>query len=182
MKVRPLVESGGIAVELAPDETQIPAAAFPFKIKRILAPIDFSDCSRKAVRYAEAMAKELGAELVLLHVLDAYMPVTELALIEMAALLEESRAAQKKGLAEWKAAIDEQVASRTIARSGHPYHEIIAVAEELDADLIVISTHGRTGFARAIMGSTTERVVRLANCPVLVVREREHDFLTEDKP
>jgi nucleotide-binding universal stress UspA family protein len=177
MKVKPSDQSGGVAIELSPKESQIPLPASLFKLKKILAPVDFSECSAKALEYAEAMAKQFDAELILVHVTQQYMPVTELAIVEMTTMLDEARAAEKKNLADLEASIDAHVDSRSITRSGQPYHEIITAAEELDVDLIVISTHGRTGLAHTFMGSTTERVVRHAKCPVLVVREREHDFL-----
>ncbi len=66
-----------------------------------------------------------------------------------------------------------------VVRQGEPYLEILSVARELGMDLIILSTHGRTGLARVLMGSTTEKVVRHADCPVLVVREHEHEFLAE---
>jgi nucleotide-binding universal stress UspA family protein len=63
---------------------------------------------------------------------------------------------------------------------GKPFHEIVAAAKQMEADLIVIATHGHTGFKHAIPGSTAERVVRHAPCPVLVVREREREFVSEN--
>jgi nucleotide-binding universal stress UspA family protein len=66
-----------------------------------------------------------------------------------------------------------------VIRIGNPYREIVAAAKEMPADLIILSTHGHTGFSRMFMGSTAERVVRHASCPVLVVRENEHEFIRE---
>jgi universal stress protein A len=60
---------------------------------------------------------------------------------------------------------------------GVPYHEIVQAGQQFKADLIVLGTHGRTGLQHVFMGSTAERVVRHAACPVLVVREREHEFI-----
>ena len=62
-------------------------------------------------------------------------------------------------------------------REGAPYREIVQAAQDEDIDLIVISTHGHRGFARMFLGSTAERVVRHATCPVLIVREKEHEFI-----
>ena len=67
---------------------------------------------------------------------------------------------------------------RAIVRTGIPWLEITIVAQETDADLIITSTHGYTGVNRVFLGSTAERVVRRAPCPVLVVREREREFAT----
>ena len=69
------------------------------------------------------------------------------------------------------------IGAEALVRAGQPYYEITTAAKELDVDLIVITTHGRTGLKHALLGSTAERVVRHAPCPVLTVREREHDFI-----
>lgn len=177
MKIRPSDQSGGVAIELSPNETQIPTTASPLKLKKILAPVDFSDCAEKAVQYAEAMAKQFNAELFLLHVMQPYMPVSDLVLVDTTGILDQANAAVKRNLEDMRLKIDAHIESRALTRSGQPYHEIVAAAEDLDVDLIIISTHGRTGLAHTFMGSTAERVVRHAKCPVLVVREREHDFL-----
>ena len=70
-----------------------------------------------------------------------------------------------------------QFRANTLVRVGKPYHEITSAARELNIDLIVISTHGYTGLKHVVLGSTAERVIRHAPCPVLTVREREHDFV-----
>jgi nucleotide-binding universal stress UspA family protein len=71
-----------------------------------------------------------------------------------------------------------QVRSRTEVREGVAWHEVTSAALENDADLIILATHGRTGLKHVLLGSVAERVVRHAPCPVLVVRERERDFVT----
>jgi len=72
--------------------------------------------------------------------------------------------------------IHRQVSTETSVRSGQPAFEIIEAAKVLPADLIIMSTHGRTGLKHVFLGSVTEHVVRQAPCPVLVVRDREHEF------
>jgi nucleotide-binding universal stress UspA family protein len=69
------------------------------------------------------------------------------------------------------------IQSATLVRSGSAFNEIVAVARELQIDLIIIATHGYSGLKHFLLGSTAERVVRHAPCPVLVVRDREHDFV-----
>ena len=76
-----------------------------------------------------------------------------------------------------QAELDPQIQVSAMVRDGGPAHEICQVAETEPADLIIISTHGHTGFKRFMLGSVTARVLRHAPCPVLVVREREHEFL-----
>ena len=62
--------------------------------------------------------------------------------------------------------------------TGKPFEEIVATAEALNADLVIIGTHGAMGLRRDLLGSTAERVARYANCPVLIVREREREFVS----
>ena len=76
-----------------------------------------------------------------------------------------------------QAELDPHMHMDTLVLNGSPAHEICATAETQKADLIVISTHGHTGLKRFALGSVTENVVRHAPCPVLVVREREHEFV-----
>ena len=71
----------------------------------------------------------------------------------------------------------ENVRGQALVRLGQPHREITEAAKELHVDLIVLATHGYTGLKHAFLGSTAERVVRHAPCPVLTVREREHDFV-----
>lgn len=177
MKIKPSTDSGGVAFELSPKETQMPVPAGPLKLKRILVPVDFSECSNKAVRYAEAMAQQFSAELILLHVVEEYLPTSELVLVDTTAMLQELRDTAKRDLNTLCDQCEPRIDSKTELRSGTPYNEIVRAAGQLDVDLIIMSTHGRTGFVHTFMGSTTERVVRHARCPVLVVREREHDFV-----
>jgi universal stress protein A len=71
------------------------------------------------------------------------------------------------------------IESESSQRLGTPYEEIVKVAKEMEVDLIIIATHGYTGLKHFLLGSTAERVVRLAPCPVLVVREEERDFVSQ---
>ncbi|HMJ66829.1 MAG TPA: universal stress protein, partial [Candidatus Binatia bacterium] len=73
--------------------------------------------------------------------------------------------------------VEEQTPVQAEVRIGKPHHEIVSLAKVLGADLIVIATHGYSGLKHAVLGSTAERVVRHATCPVLVVREKEKDFI-----
>jgi nucleotide-binding universal stress UspA family protein len=76
--------------------------------------------------------------------------------------------------------MDPKRIEKTLVRFGRAFHEIAHAAETLKVDLIIISTHGYTGLKHALLGSTTERVVRHASCPVLVVRPCEHEFVPTD--
>ena len=91
-------------------------------------------------------------------------------------IVDESKKALDSQLAEMK----DFVPSQAILREGNPSVEVVRAATELGSDLIILSTHGHTGLAHVLLGSTAERVVRYAPCPVLVVREREHEFIAGD--
>ena len=148
-------------------------------IKRILAPTDFSPASKKALKYALRFARDYGSELTVLHVIE---PATSSSFDEV----PEAPAFSKAKMADAEARLRTLVKSlpgarvpaiRPAIRMGVGAHEIVEVAKELDADLIVIATRGYTGWERLVIGSTAARVARAAPCPVLVVREKEHDFV-----
>jgi nucleotide-binding universal stress UspA family protein len=151
MKIKPASKSGGVLVELAPEESQFPTQT-PFNLKKILVPVDFSDCSKYALQYAASFAKQFGAELQLESLQDG-----------------------KAQLDTLRESLGEDVRARVSLRTGQPYNEITQAAADGQADLIIISTHGRKGLTRMLLGSTTEKVVRQAPCPVLVVRQPNTD-------
>ena len=148
-----------------------------FAPKRIVATTDFSAASKKAFPYAAALARKFEATLTLLYVLPSHLPA-EIGQIGM--VLEEKRLLEQARieLPRFRAAeIDPHMLVETLVLNGGVAHEICRAAETTGADLIVISTHGHTGLKHFLLGSVTENVLRHAPCPVLVVREREHDFL-----
>jgi universal stress protein A len=189
MKIKPSKKSGSVVVELNPrdaerfsDGAQTTNGTQPaFKLTKILVPIDFSDCSKKALQYAVPFAKEFGATIALLHVVQINSPAgPEFGAIDFPLIQADLRKDAEKQLAELAATdVQEQAAVETLVRSGQEVMEIVDAAKELESDLIIISTHGRTGLKHVFMGSVAENVVRLAPCPVLVVREHEHDFVKE---
>jgi nucleotide-binding universal stress UspA family protein len=151
----------------------------PLRIKSILVPIDFSGPSKLALKYAVPFAEQFEAKLTLLHVVEP-VPMPDFArtyplLIENDKLMAASKAQLE--LLMKQEAIDPKIVDQTLVRLGRCFHEIADAARTLKVDLIIISTHGYTGFKHALLGSTTERVVRHAPCPVLVVREREREFV-----
>jgi universal stress protein A len=148
--------------------------------KTILVPVDFTECSRKAVTYAVSLAKHFKTEIVLLHVakLAPTTPSPELVVMQTDVLNEQVRDDSERQLAQWRDQVREHVPARMLVRVGVSIQEeIVDVARETDSDLIVIATHAETGFAHFFNGSVTEKVVHHAPCPVFVVREREHDFI-----
>jgi universal stress protein A len=148
-------------------------------IRKILVPTDFSPASGKAFEYARRLAEEFDAEVMLVHVLEPGASSVFAGLPDASALVEAELATAETNL---RALVDSARMCRTACakstiRTGVATHEIVEVAKELDVDLIVIATHGFTGWKYFAIGSTAERVARAAPCPVLVVREKEHDFI-----
>ena len=156
------------------------------KISRILVPTDFSDTSEVAVRYAAALARSNDAALHVLHVLEeplAYPWGTELYMPQLENLYEQFRKDATERLP--KLLTDEERREcRAVFQcvTGNPYLEIMRYASDHQVDLIVIGTHGRTGATHLLMGSVAEKVVRRAPCPVLTVRNPQHEFVLPDLP
>jgi len=141
------------------------------KMRRILLPVDFSESEQGALNYALGLAKLMRGKIVLLHVIErAYAgPEPGMVYIPVSTTAQEELGRERmRGIA--RKYIPAALFDKAILKLGNPYFEITAAAKELKSDLIVISTHGRTGLSHVLMGSTAERVVRHAPCPVLTVR------------
>jgi universal stress protein A len=140
--------------------------------KKILCPIDFSDGARVSIEAAVKIAVESDAQLVLANVLGmpVYYVVEPIAFPE--GFFADVLSAAEAALSRWKAEAIREGATRisTVLLRGDPAHEIVDFAKRDAFDLIVISTHGRTGLKHVFLGSVAEKVVRHAACPVLVVR------------
>lgn len=142
-----------------------------FRLRRILAPTDFSDSSLAGFDYAVHLARDFKAELQLVHVInphiypfgDQYAALDPVPLMDKAAHAAENQMRSMAGGAEVRYSV------RVI--QGSPAIQIRNAANE-DVDLIIISTHGRTGLAHMLIGSVAEHVVRYAHCPVLVIPAR----------
>jgi nucleotide-binding universal stress UspA family protein len=133
-------------------------------IKKILAPTDFSDLSARGVRYACQLARDVGAEVIIFNVV----------------LLDETNTINKQEMERHRVRLDKFVSDRIadvsgnlkfrkVVDAGQPYGAIIDCAENESVDLIVMSSHGRSGLSRMLIGSVTDKTLRGASCPVLVV-------------
>jgi len=172
-------ESMRMKAQIMEPETVVELVPKILHPKRVLVPIDFSDTSKKAFQYALQFAKRFGCKIVLLHVIEPETSIagTPLA-VDMFAQPEEDTAAAEAELALLAASSgSRQTSFGSAVRIGHAPNEITKAAKEMDVDLIVIATHGYTSWRHLCIGSTAERVVRTAPCPVLVVREKEHEFV-----
>ena len=151
------------------------------KLKRVLCPTDFSEFSHKSVHYGCELAAAFGAELHLLHVLQDYnavAPATGESFAVFTDWLPQMTKHAKEEMAripgpEWEPRLRVERSTRV----GGTVDEIVKYAKEHDIDLIVQSTHGRTGLTHFLMGSVAESIVRYAPCPVLTVRHPEHEFV-----
>lgn len=140
------------------------------KIEKIFVPTDFSPCSQEAIAYAVFLAEQLNATILLTHILEPISYPIDFAMIEYAdydqmktvqALDRIARSWRQKG-----------IRIETHLFKGNPVTEIVKKAKELECDLIVMGTHGRTGMAHLMTGSVAERVIRTASVPVLTVRQQ----------
>lgn len=152
------------------------AASLPgvMRVKSILVPLDFSSPSKKALDYAVTVAKQFKARLTLLHVVEPVGTPDFAASFPLVMEDDKLIAAAKTELerAVKEARVPRRIVEKILVRFGRSFHEITEAARTRKVDLIIISTHGYTGLKHALLGSTTERVVRHATCPVLVVPQR----------
>lgn len=140
--------------------------------KKILVPVDFSDCSQKALQYAIGFANELGAEIVLLHATYlGYVYSSEgTALYDVAGLQKAARENAERQMRKLVSTVKfGDVKFETVFTEASPVLDICDFARDHDVDLIITSTHGLTGFEHVFIGSIAEKVVRHAPCSVLVV-------------
>ncbi len=159
-----------------------PAKRLPVKfvLKKILVPIDFSEHSKNALKYAVPFAKQFKAEIILVYVVEptAYPADFSFGQFGFPNVEDEFRS---RGEEELKALVDKEirntVPSRRQVHTGKAFFEIIKCAREEEVDLIIIATHGHSEVEHMLFGSTAEKVVRKAPCPVLSLRPHEREFV-----
>ncbi len=148
------------------------------ELKRILLATDLSEYAGHATKYACELSDRFGAELHILHVFNEFLPSADWTYPQLNEHMQELHREQAQALTKvvpelW------QTSHRVVhaTAEGRSDLEIIRYAKEHDIDLIVITTHGRTGLPHLLIGSTAERIVRMAPCPVLTVRPEGHQFI-----
>lgn len=146
------------------------------RVTKILCPIDFTPCSENAIRYACEFARSMNAEVIFLNVIESqpYTPATMSVVpsefdLEQNALNEFYRMRFKEALRGVKSS--EQIAKGDIEKM------ILEVAEKEQVSFIILGTHARKGLERWLNGSVAETIVREANCPVMVVKMKEREFI-----
>jgi len=145
----------------------------PAVLNRILVPTDFSEASLSGLRYAVRLARPFGASIHLVYVLER--PTVAVGAQNAPLVLPEAKLARigRVRLASLgDGEINNTLPLKLHVCFGHPAAKIVTLARQLSADLVVMATHGRTGMPRVLLGSTTDQVVRRADCPVLVVHEQ----------
>jgi nucleotide-binding universal stress UspA family protein len=150
------------------------------RLNKILCPTDFSDFSLYALDYALSFAEQYKAKLLLLHVVDVFLhdPAYFAPYVPdrtMFSGYEENAHSRLKEIVEQK--VPAGIETEILVKEGRAFVEIVRVAKEQKVDIIVMGTHGRTGLSHAMFGSTAEKVVRKAPCPVLSIKHPEHDFI-----
>jgi len=145
------------------------------EIRSILLPTDFSECANYALPYATSLARSAGASIICVHVIEPVVPTVgytgiaePLPIADLSEQLEDSATRELPKIARHEECAGLNV--EEVIVHGDAASEIVRVAKERGVDLIVISSHGRTGLGRILFGSTAEAVVRHAPCPVLVVK------------
>ncbi len=150
-------------------------------LKKIVVPQDFSEYSSHALKYAVTLAGLFKSELIVVHVVEPIVYPADFSFgqVSIPAMEEEIRKHSEEQLNELVAKeVPDSIKAASVIKVGKPFIEIIEVAKSENADLIVISSHGRTGMDHVLFGSTADKVVRKAPCPVLTVRPHEHEFVT----
>lgn len=152
------------------------------KIKKIFVPTDFSACSEEAIAYAAFLAEQVNATILLTHILEPINYPIDFAMIEAPEFdwMSAGQALDRRAF-PWR---QRGIQIETHLFKGDPVTEIVKEAKNLECDLIVMGTHGRTGMAHLMMGSVAERVIRTASIPVLTVRqqkEKEAERVPEEK-
>jgi len=142
-------------------------------IRSLLVPIDFSVHSKNALKYAILIAAQFKASIRLVYVVEPTIYPADLGFgqVVLPGVEDELR---EKGATELKSLMNREIGRRArasfVVRTGNPYHEILQEAEEQGVDMIVVATHGHSGVEHMLFGSTADRIVRHAACPVLTIR------------
>lgn len=142
-------------------------------VNRLLAPTDFSDTSVETVIRASELAQHFEAELIVVHVIPPIptLPSDPHYNFEVPAYQDALRENARRQLEETiKGLVLKNVKARALLSHGDPAKEIVRIARDEEIDMIVIATHGLTGWQHIVFGSVAEKVVRFAECPVLTVR------------
>lgn len=169
---QPVAAASPVTIAAAPQEKVVELIPSVIRMKNILVALDFTEMSLKALRYAVPFAKQFGAKLTLVHVVEAPAHAAD---SSFPALHSRDKFATIERQLEDM--IPPDVSVDTTVRQNIAFDGILEVAQEIDADLIITTTHGYTGLMQMFNGATVKNIVNRAPCPVLVLREQERDFV-----
>lgn len=157
------------------------APASKIILNHILVPIDFSDNSKKALRYALPLATTFNAAISIIYVVEPAVFPSDFGFGQMSFPDVEKEMYDKAEteLNQIVADLDSTTKISPVIKSGIPFVEVTTYAADENVDLIILATHGRTGVEHILFGSTAEKIIRKAPCPVLIVRADEHDFVDD---
>lgn len=170
-----------------PKKVQSKKRSLPFTpaakiiLNHILVPIDFSDNSKKALRYALPLATTFNATISVIYVVEPAVFPSDFGFGQMSFPDVEKEMYDKaeSELRQIVADLNSDVKISSVIKSGIPFVEVTTYASDENVDLIVLATHGRTGVEHILFGSTAEKIIRKAPCPVLIVRAEEHEFVDD---
>ncbi|AOS83943.1 universal stress protein UspA [Chlorobaculum limnaeum] len=149
-------------------------------IKSILCPMDFSDASKNAYRYACEFAKSMGSKVILLNVIEPRPIAAEMSLNYIPLEEDLAAAAREDFIPMVKEAETAGIDVSADVTIGLPAESILQHVAELDVNLLIMGSHGKTGLSRLLMGSVAEAVIRKAAVPVLIVKANEKEFISEE--
>jgi nucleotide-binding universal stress UspA family protein len=142
------------------------------KINTIMVPIDFSETSEVLAEYAISFSKNFGAKLYIVHVVEDFSKYSYISVphVSMDNIMEEVYKSAEVELDRFcSVKLEGKVKYEYILSHGEAYKEILKLADEKDVDMILIGTHGASGLERVLFGSTAERVIRGAKCPIMMI-------------
>jgi nucleotide-binding universal stress UspA family protein len=157
-----------LVVRSHPPESAAHRSSPAHELRRLLVPMDFSARAERAIRYAVALAGQAGSAVSLVHVMAEVKQNDAAVLTGGHSTLSADAGKQLHSVMD--EVVDPDLRGEVYLRCGAPFQHIIAVADSHEVDLLVLTTHGRTGLSHLLMGSTAERVIYHASCPVLIIR------------
>lgn len=149
-----------------------------FNVKNILLPTDFSKLSLSAAQHAVDLAKQYGAKIHLMHVIEKTPPILTIHSLDLSEekIIKSIEDDARESLNSTAAKLRESRADiQTVLKKGLDYEEIVNYSQQNGIDVIVIATHGRTGILHTLIGSVAEKVIRYAKCPVLVITPTDNE-------
>ncbi len=143
------------------------------EIKKILIPIDFSDYSLNALEYAKLLAEKFNAEIILLNIVEPVVFTADLTMGQVIPSIEnELYQKSEEKVKELVDGLKDKFNVRGVVKVGKSHVEIIEFAKNEGVDLIIIGSHGHTAVEQFLFGSTAEKVIRKATCPVLIIKSK----------